>query len=138
MDDLKNLLEEIAKRGVGLAPLPGGQLHLIGGKSLPDELKARLRVAKPSILDAMKSGAVPIGEPPRTAAEFYRTYGCNPWALPFDEPHAGRASLLPEIVGGQLWHWCSDCGRWGLFGAGVDLQQGRLGEWRCGLHHEKK
>ncbi|WP_130472466.1 hypothetical protein [Candidatus Magnetaquicoccus inordinatus] len=71
---------------------------------------------------------------PKTAAEFRQAFGVWPWNIDWMKPHHGRASLLPEVIDGQLWHWCCDCGRWGLFGTGVYLRNGKLGEWQCGLH----
>ncbi|MBF0293869.1 MAG: hypothetical protein HQL96_01660, partial [Magnetococcales bacterium] len=78
----------------------------------------------------------PKGGPPTNALEFRQAFGCWPWAIPWQEPHPGRATQKPEIVDGMFWHWCRACGRWGSVGIDVSLKARRLGMWRCQEHAE--
>jgi hypothetical protein len=53
-----------------------------------------------------------------------------------EEPCAARRGLVVE-ENGVLLHFCVACGRFGRFGLGVSLRQGRMGRWYCGEHRPR-
>jgi hypothetical protein len=54
-----------------------------------------------------------------------------------EEPCAIRRGLM-VAEHGVLLHFCVECGRFGRFGIGVSLRQGRLGHWYCGQHRRQR
>jgi hypothetical protein len=54
-----------------------------------------------------------------------------------EQPCASRCGLVVE-ENGALLYFCVECGRFGRFGVGVSLRQGRTGRWYCGEHRPNK
>jgi len=53
--------------------------------------------------------------------------------IPVSAPAVARVEAPVSAPSAPLEHYCH-CGRWGPFGYGVNLQQGRLGRWYCTEH----
>ena len=54
-------------------------------------------------------------------------------ARAFSEPCIARRGRV-ETRDGLFLHFCVECGAWGAFGYGVDLQADHLGRWYCAAH----
>ena len=52
---------------------------------------------------------------------------------PVEQPCVTRRDRIEQRPDVFL-HFCVECGRWGAFGFGVNLQEGRLGRWYCAAH----
>jgi hypothetical protein len=51
----------------------------------------------------------------------------------FSEPWLARRGRI-EWQENILLHFCFVCGAWGSYGYGVDLREGRSGQWFCANH----
>jgi hypothetical protein len=51
----------------------------------------------------------------------------------FELPCAARRGRVGDLDG-VFVHFCAECGRWGVYGCGVNLRAGRLGRWYCAAH----
>jgi hypothetical protein len=54
----------------------------------------------------------------------------------FEHPCAARRGRVGDLDG-VLVHFCAECGRWGVYGYGVNIRAGRLGRWYCTAHRPK-
>lgn len=50
-----------------------------------------------------------------------------------EQPCAARRGRV-QVLDGLFLHFCCQCGRFGAFGHGVRLREGRFGRWYCGEH----
>ena len=138
MSDVNALILELEKYGARLVPAGHGMLTLANGAGVPGWLRDAVKEAKVEILASFAGGEwdnyLFNAPPPTDAAGFHRVYGKWPWEIDWMTPHTGRRSLLPEVGGGILYHWCPECGRWASFGFDVDLPKSQLGSWHCFEH----
>jgi hypothetical protein len=55
----------------------------------------------------------------------------------FSEPWPPRRGRT-EWQGNMLLHFCSVCGAWGSYGCGVNLRDGKMGQWFCATHRPQR
>ncbi len=55
----------------------------------------------------------------------------------FSEPWPPRRGRI-KWQGDTLLHFCSVCGAWGSYGSGVNLRDGRMGQWFCAVHRPQR
>src|SRR6516165_10428715 len=97
----------IARAAGVIVTLDGGGLLLEAGSEPPQEVLDTFALHKATIRDLL---------------------------TPFEQPCLTRRGRIEERPDGVFLHFCVECGRWGAFGYGASVREGRLGRWYCAEH----
>jgi hypothetical protein len=141
-----DLLEDLAVIGARIESAGDRIILRAGATAIPAGLVGRIREAKAELLAMLAPDSVatdmfhPEEERVGPEAELVASSGrVQRVALPAEgEPDFNKRCVMRrgrvEQRDGVLLHFCTECGRWGGFGCGVDLRAGRLGRWYCAEH----
>jgi hypothetical protein len=140
MSTARDLLDDLAVIGATSQPKGDRLILRAGATTVPAGLVRRVRRAKAELLAALATDNVKK-EPATLEANlvappdwFQRIASPVEGEPNFDQPCAERRGRVEEQPSRVFLHFCTECGRWGAFGYGVNLRAGRLGEWYCATH----
>ena len=144
MSTARDLLDDLAVIGATIQPEGDGLILRAGTTPVPAGLVNRIRRAKAELLatlatDDVKKELVALEATLVAPPDWFRSIASPAEGEPgFDQPCAERRGRIEELPGRVFLHFCIECGRWGVFGYGVNLRAGRLGGWYCATHRPQR